>query len=99
MGQACRVFFHGVFSTNVSGSVRPLFDPSNAGKERPDRRATQAGIMAILWDGLRRSLIRWGADAGKAIDQAVNEDCIRLAVTGLSRAGKTVFITSLIQNL
>ena len=33
------------------------------------------------------------------LDRAVNEDVIRLAVTGLSRAGKTVFITSLIQNL
>jgi uncharacterized protein len=33
------------------------------------------------------------------VDRAVNEEVIRLAVTGLSRAGKTVFITSLIQNL
>ena len=33
------------------------------------------------------------------LGRAVNEDVIRLAVTGLSRAGKTVFITSLIQNL
>jgi predicted YcjX-like family ATPase len=30
---------------------------------------------------------------------SLNETVIRLAVTGLSRAGKTVFITSLIQNL
>lgn len=36
---------------------------------------------------------------GGMIDRAVNEDVVRLAVTGLSRAGKTVFITSLIQNL
>ena len=33
------------------------------------------------------------------IDRTFNEDVIGLAVTGLSRAGKTVFITSLIQNL
>lgn len=33
------------------------------------------------------------------MERALNEDRIRLAVTGLSRAGKTVFITSLIQNL
>ena len=45
------------------------------------------------------SLRRLAADAGSAIDRAVNEDVIRLAVTGLSRAGKTVFITSMIQNL
>jgi predicted YcjX-like family ATPase len=31
--------------------------------------------------------------------QAINEASIRIAVTGLSRAGKTVFITSLIHNL
>ncbi len=39
---------------------------------------------------------RSGADG---IDRTLNEDRIRLAVTGLSRAGKTVFITSLIHNL
>ncbi|WP_216856663.1 YcjX family protein [Acidisphaera sp. S103] len=33
------------------------------------------------------------------IDRTLNENVVRLAVTGLSRAGKTVFITSLIQNL
>lgn len=38
-------------------------------------------------------------NAGTIIDRAVNEDVIKLAVTGLSRAGKTVFITSMIQNL
>ena len=42
-----------------------------------------------------------GLAAGGAagIDRAVNKDHIRLAVTGLSRAGKTMFITSLIHNL
>ena len=35
----------------------------------------------------------------KMLDQSLNETVVRLAVTGLSRAGKTVFITSLIQNL
>ncbi len=43
-----------------------------------------------------RNLVR-GTTA--ALDDRVNETVIRLAVTGLSRAGKTVFITSLIQNL
>jgi predicted YcjX-like family ATPase len=33
------------------------------------------------------------------VDAAINETPIRIAVTGLSRAGKTVFITSLIHNL
>jgi uncharacterized protein len=45
------------------------------------------------------SLRSLAAGAGAMLDRAVNEDVIRLAVTGLSRAGKTVFITSLIQNL
>ena len=37
--------------------------------------------------------------AAAAVDARLNETTIRLAVTGLSRAGKTVFITSLIHNL
>ena len=37
--------------------------------------------------------------AGSRLGRAINEDVVKLAVTGLSRAGKTVFITSLIQNL
>jgi hypothetical protein len=45
------------------------------------------------------SLRSFAAGAGAMLDRAVNEDVIKLAVTGLSRAGKTVFITSLIQNL
>jgi predicted YcjX-like family ATPase len=45
------------------------------------------------------SLRSIAAGTGSAIERSFNEDVIRLAVTGLSRAGKTVFITSLIQNL
>jgi predicted YcjX-like family ATPase len=45
------------------------------------------------------NLRRLAACISSRFDRAVNEDVIRLAVTGLSRAGKTVFITSLIQNL
>ena len=37
--------------------------------------------------------------AGTAVDSAFNETIVRLAVTGLSRAGKTTFITSAIANL
>jgi len=42
---------------------------------------------------------RLGASAWHAVEGYVNEERIHLAVTGLSRAGKTVFITSLIENL
>src|ERR1700712_3217630 len=45
------------------------------------------------------SLRSLATTAGGRLERAVNEDVITLAVTGLSRAGKTVFITSLIQNL
>ena len=53
------------------------------------------GRLRAVAAGLR-SLAAGGA-AG--VDRALNEDRIRLAVTGLSRAGKTVFITSLVHNL
>jgi predicted YcjX-like family ATPase len=49
--------------------------------------------------GLGAGLRDLAASATSAVDVAVNETLIRLAVTGLSRAGKTVFITSLIRNL
>ena len=51
--------------------------------------------MAIL----PAALLRAGAAAWQAAERGINEDRIRLAVTGLSRAGKTVFITSLVENL
>lgn len=42
--------------------------------------------------GLLRGAASWA-------DTALNETTIRLAVTGLSRAGKTVFLTALVSNL
>lgn len=54
--------------------------------------------MALLAHGL--GFLKHGTAATlSAIDRGLNEEVIRLAVTGLSRAGKTVFITSMIQNL
>ncbi|WP_172331839.1 YcjX family protein [Mangrovicoccus sp. HB161399] len=38
-------------------------------------------------------------DAGNAVSEAFLEPVVRLGVTGLSRSGKTVFITSLVANL
>ena len=57
--------------------------------------ATSTGRTGAVAAGLRG--LAAGSVAG--MERALNEDRIRLAVTGLSRAGKTVFITSLIQNL
>lgn len=52
-------------------------------------------LTTPLW---RAGEAAWGATWG-AVERAVNEERIRLAVTGLSRAGKTVFITSMVENL
>lgn len=41
----------------------------------------------------------FASSASAAVDAAVNATVIRVAVTGLSRAGKTTFITSTIHNL
>ncbi|MEM0949438.1 MAG: YcjX family protein [Pseudomonadota bacterium] len=52
-------------------------------------------IIGDIADGLTR-----GVDgAVSAVSEAFFEPVIRLGVTGLSRAGKTVFITSLVANL
>jgi hypothetical protein len=48
--------------------------------------------------GLAR-LLGLASGARAAAGRAANETTIRLAVTGLSRAGKTVFLTSMIANL
>ncbi len=52
-------------------------------------------IIGDLADGLSRGVER----IGDAVSGAFFEPVIRLGVTGLSRAGKTVFITSLVANL
>ncbi len=52
-------------------------------------------VLGRVADGLAR-----GVDAAQAtVSEAFFEPVIRLGVTGLSRAGKTVFITSLVANL
>ena len=52
------------------------------------------GIGSIA-DGIARSL----GDAYAAVTDPFGDTVVRLGVTGLSRAGKTVFITSLVSNL
>ncbi|MGO4907267.1 YcjX family protein [Pseudorhodobacter sp. W20_MBD10_FR17] len=52
-------------------------------------------VLGGITDGLSR-----GVDAAMSgVSEALFEPVIRLGVTGLSRAGKTVFITSLVANL
>ena len=52
-------------------------------------------VLNNLADGLVRGL----ESAQSSVSEALFEPVIRLGVTGLSRAGKTVFITSLVANL
>ncbi|MEO0373008.1 MAG: YcjX family protein, partial [Pseudomonadota bacterium] len=52
-------------------------------------------VISDLADGLTRGV----EDIGARISGAFFEPVIRLGVTGLSRAGKTVFITSFVANL
>ncbi len=52
-------------------------------------------IVNDIADGLARTVER----AGRSLSEAFLEPVVRLGVTGLSRAGKTVFITSLVANL
>ncbi|MCR9127563.1 MAG: YcjX family protein [Rhodobacteraceae bacterium] len=48
---------------------------------------------------LADSVFRGVETAGERVSQALFEPVVRLGVTGLARAGKTVFITSLVANL
>ncbi|WP_108484727.1 YcjX family protein [Oceaniglobus ichthyenteri] len=52
-------------------------------------------IIGDIADGLSRG----ASTIGQTVSGALFEPTIRLGVTGLSRAGKTVFITSLVANL
>ena len=52
-------------------------------------------MLTWLHSGLRNT----AHDASAATEALLHETTLRLAVTGLSRAGKTVFITALITNL
>jgi predicted YcjX-like family ATPase len=54
-----------------------------------------AVALSALTDGITRSL----EGAAASVSEALFEPVIRLGVTGLSRAGKTVFITGLVANL
>src|SRR6056297_1038497 len=59
-------------------------------------KRTGAGLaIAGLADGLTRGI----EELGDRVSGAFFEPVVRLGVTGLARAGKTVFITSLIANL
>nr|WP_319022419.1 YcjX family protein [Fluviibacterium sp. MJW13] len=59
-------------------------------------------MLGSITDGLARTadgLVRTVEDAGASVSETFFEPTLRLGVTGLARAGKTVFITSLVANL
>jgi predicted YcjX-like family ATPase len=62
-------------------------------------RRMDTTCMSKNLTGWRTGVRNLAASAAATVNDGVNEDCIRLAVTGLSRAGKTVFVTSIIHNL
>ena len=55
--------------------------------------------MTTAVTGLRDWALASATRGLSVVDRALNEEDIRLAITGLSGAGKTVFLTSLIANL
>jgi predicted YcjX-like family ATPase len=61
--------------------------------------ARLAGIGHLGLGDIADRMTRGVERAGSALGEAFFEPVIRLGVTGLSRAGKTVFITSLVANL
>ena len=76
---------------------RPAF-PLATARPRPYLRLTSWSVHLIIGD-IADSLTRSVEAASDAVSEAFFEPTIRIGVTGLSRAGKTVFITSLVANL
>ena len=61
----------------------------------PEQEREDRVVIGRIADGLSRGV----EDMGAAFSETFLEPVIRLGVTGLARAGKTVFITSLVANL
>ncbi|MCC5993256.1 MAG: YcjX family protein [Rhodobacteraceae bacterium] len=56
-------------------------------------------VIGRLTDGVLRGVETVTASLGNTVSEALFQPSLRLGVTGLSGAGKTVFITSLVANL
>ncbi|MBL9075035.1 MAG: YcjX family protein [Tabrizicola sp.] len=61
----------------------------------PGRQEGAARVFSGLTDGISRGI----EGAGASLSETFFDTTLRLGVTGLSRAGKTVFITALVANL
>ena len=91
----------------IAGHIRPISRAPGPGKGW--RAARPATILAAQTQGqgaprvvisrLADSIARGVETLSDNISEALFEPVIRLGVTGLSRSGKTVFITSLVANL
>ena len=66
---------------------------------RPYLGPTQERDADVAFSGLTDGITRGIEGAGASLSETLFDTTLRLGVTGLSRAGKTVFITALVANL
>lgn len=83
----------------MSGEIARGLPPSGCSLLCLSRAAGRQKGIALIISSLADSVTRGFENIGDAVSGALFEPVIRLGVTGLSRAGKTVFITSLVANL
>lgn len=69
--------------------------PLHAYVKTPERGKTKT----VIFDTIADRLSRGAETAANTVSEAFFEPVVRLGVTGLSRSGKTVFITSLVANM
>lgn len=86
------------------GSIEQLFPPPRHAQHWKERR--HAPILGkgfkdehLVFSSITDSLTQSMSGVSDTVSQALFEPVIRLGVTGLARAGKSVFITSLVANL
>jgi uncharacterized protein len=85
----------GRICTHLWGSAFPLPIPAAPAYLEPGKEEGAAGVFSGLTDGISRGI----EGAGATLSETFLDTTLRLGVTGLSRAGKTVFITALVANL
>jgi uncharacterized protein len=89
-----------VVTANVGWAILPTLStrlPFPSGPPYLEPRAGKGPTVAFsgLTDGITRGI----EGAGASLSESLFDTTLRLGVTGLSRAGKTVFITALVANL
>ena len=80
---------------NIAHPTQPLPFPPPAPYLEPCEGKGRVVAFSGLTDGITRGI----EGAGASLSETLFDTTLRLGVTGLSRAGKTVFITALVANL